>query len=95
MTEISRLNLYSPAIEALHEAGADVAIPLVSHGELVGILNLGPRMSQQEYSADDRRLLNMLSSQVAPALRVAQLVHQQQAEALEHERLEQELRVAR
>ena len=95
VTEIDRLNLHSPAIQALREAGAEVAIPLVSNGELVGILNLGPRMSQQEYSADDRRLLNMLSSQVAPALRVAQLVHQQQAEALEHERLEQELRVAR
>jgi serine phosphatase RsbU (regulator of sigma subunit) len=67
----------------------------VSQGELIGLLNLGPRLSQQEYSADDRKLLNDLATQTAPAVRVAQLVRQQQQEAQERERIEQELRVAR
>jgi serine phosphatase RsbU (regulator of sigma subunit)/anti-sigma regulatory factor (Ser/Thr protein kinase) len=40
-------------------------------------------------------LLNNLAGQAAPALRVAQLVRQQQAEARARERLEQEMRVAR
>jgi serine phosphatase RsbU (regulator of sigma subunit)/anti-sigma regulatory factor (Ser/Thr protein kinase) len=52
-------------------------------------------MSQQEYSSDDRGLLNTLASQAAPAVRVAQLVRQQQIETRERERIEQELRVAR
>lgn len=95
VTEIDRLNLKSPALERLIEAGVRVAVPLVSQGELIGVLYLGPRLSEQEYSADDRRLLNNLATQAAPALRVAQLVRQQQAEARERERLEQELRVAR
>jgi serine phosphatase RsbU (regulator of sigma subunit) len=70
-------------------------VPLVSQGELIGLLNLGPRLSQQEYSADDRKLLSDLATQTAPAVRVAQLVRQQQQEAKERERIEQELKVAR
>jgi serine phosphatase RsbU (regulator of sigma subunit) len=62
---------------------------------LIGLLNLGPRLSQQEYSADDRKLLNDLATQTAPAVQVAQLVRQQQRQAQERERIEQELRVAR
>ena len=61
----------------------------------IGLLNLGPRLSQQEYSADDRKLLSDLATQTAPAVRVAQLVRQQQQEAKERERIEQELKVAR
>ena len=95
VTEIERLNLKSPALEQLKESGVKVAVPLVSQGELIGVLYLGSRLSEQEYSADDRRLLNNLATQAAPALRVAQLVRQQQAEARERERMEQELRVAR
>jgi serine phosphatase RsbU (regulator of sigma subunit) len=72
-----------------------VVVPLVSQGELIGLLNLGPRLSQQEYSADDRKLLNDLATQTAPAVQVAQLVRQQQQQAQERERIEQELRVAR
>ena len=93
--ELDRLRLDSPALTALKAAGVAIAIPLVSQGELVGVLNLGPRLSQQEYSSDDRGLLNTLASQAAPAVRVAQLVRQQQLEARERERIEQELRVAR
>jgi serine phosphatase RsbU (regulator of sigma subunit)/anti-sigma regulatory factor (Ser/Thr protein kinase) len=70
-------------------------MPLISQGELIGLLNLGPRLSEQDYSTDDRRLLNTLVTQAAPALRVAQLARQQQAEARQLERMEQELRVAR
>lgn len=93
--ELDRLRLDSPALRSLKAAGVAIAIPLVSQGELVGVLNLGPRLSQQDYSSDDRGLLNTLASQAAPAVRVAQLVRQQQIETRERERIEQELRVAR
>jgi serine phosphatase RsbU (regulator of sigma subunit)/anti-sigma regulatory factor (Ser/Thr protein kinase) len=93
--EIDRLQLDSPALRALKAAGVKMVMPLVSQGELVGLLNLGPRLSEQEYSADDRMLLNNLAAQAAPAVRVAQLVRQQQLEAQSRERLENELRVAR
>jgi serine phosphatase RsbU (regulator of sigma subunit)/anti-sigma regulatory factor (Ser/Thr protein kinase) len=93
--ELDKLHLDSPAIRDLRAAGIKLVIPLVSQGELVGLLNLGPRLSQQDYSTDDRRLLDNLATQAAPALRVAQLVREQQAQARERERVDQELRVAR
>src|SRR5213078_3913657 len=48
----------------------------------------------QDYSTDDRKLLNSLAAQAAPALQVAQLVRRQEAEARSRERIDQELRVA-
>jgi serine phosphatase RsbU (regulator of sigma subunit)/anti-sigma regulatory factor (Ser/Thr protein kinase) len=92
--ELDKLHLDSPALEALKMAGVKLTIPLVSQGELVGLLNLGPRLSEQDYSTDDRGLLNTLAAQAAPAVRVAQLVRERQSQARERERIEQELRVA-
>jgi serine phosphatase RsbU (regulator of sigma subunit) len=95
VVEVEKLDLDSPALRQMREAGVKLLVPLVSQGELIGLLNLGPRLSQQEYSADDRKLLSDLATQTAPAVRVAQLVRQQQQEAKERERIEQELKVAR
>jgi serine phosphatase RsbU (regulator of sigma subunit)/anti-sigma regulatory factor (Ser/Thr protein kinase) len=88
------LKLDSPGIRALRAAGVQLVVPLVTQGELIGLLNLGPRLSEQEYSADDRKLLENLAGQAAPALRVAQLVREQEAEIRRRERYEQELQVA-
>jgi serine phosphatase RsbU (regulator of sigma subunit)/anti-sigma regulatory factor (Ser/Thr protein kinase) len=93
--DVTTLELDSPALAALKEAGVRLAVPLVSQGELIGVLHLGPRRSEQEYSSDDRRLLENLAAQAAPALRVGQLVREQQAEAATRQRFEQELEVAR
>ncbi len=94
-TELDKLHMDSPALKALKASGIRMVIPLVSQGELVGLLNLGPRLSEQDYSTDDRTLLNDLATQAAPALRVAQLVREKRAQDLERERIEQELHVAR
>jgi serine phosphatase RsbU (regulator of sigma subunit)/anti-sigma regulatory factor (Ser/Thr protein kinase) len=93
--DIQALELDSPALAELKAAGIKLAVPLVSQGELIGVLNLGPRLSEQEYSSDDRKLLDNLAAQAAPALRVGQLVRQQEAEARTRQRFEQELEVAR
>ena len=93
--DIESLKLESPALRALKAAGIKMIVPLLSQGELIGLLNLGPRLSDQDYTSDDRGLLNNLAAQASPAVRVAQLVQQQQKEIQERERLEQEMRVAR
>ncbi len=93
--DLERLKLDSPALLALRAAGVKLVAPLTGQGELIGLLNLGPRRSEQEYTSDDLHLLSDLATQAAPAVRVAQLVRQQQIEAQARERLEQELRVAR
>src|SRR5581483_9464284 len=95
VVELERLNLDSPALRELRKADVKLVIPLLSQGELLGVVNLGPRLSDQDYSSDDRALLNNLATSAGPAVRVAQLVRQQQQEALARERLEQELRIAR
>ena len=93
--DIETLDLDSPALVELKAAGVKLAVPLVSQGELIGVLHLGPRRSEQDYSSDDRKLLENLAAQAAPALRVGQLVRQQQAEAATRQRFEQELEVAK
>ena len=83
------------ALDALRAAGVKLVVPLVSQGELIGLLNLGARLSEQEYSVDDRRLLDRLAAQTAPAVRVGQLVREQEVEVRARERIEGELEVAR
>ena len=92
--EVDRLELESPGVTALKEAGVALVVPLISGGELIGTLNLGPRLSDQQYSTDDKRLLDGLAAQAAPALQVAELVQKQAGEARRNERIEQELKVA-
>ncbi len=92
--DLPSLDLDSQGVRDLRAVGVVLVVPLVSQGELIGTLNLGPRLSEQEYSSDDRRLLTSLAAQAAPAVRVAQLVQEQAAELRERERYEQEMSVA-
>jgi serine phosphatase RsbU (regulator of sigma subunit)/anti-sigma regulatory factor (Ser/Thr protein kinase) len=91
---LDELELDSAAVRALRARGTKLVVPLISQGELIGLLDLGPRLSDQEYSREDRRLLDKLAGQAAPAVRVAQLVREQEVEVRARERLEQEMRVA-
>ncbi|HEX6061473.1 MAG TPA: GAF domain-containing protein, partial [Candidatus Limnocylindria bacterium] len=59
---VDDLELDSPAVRALREAGVKLVVPLISQGELIGLLNLGRRLSDQDYSTDDRRLLEKLAA---------------------------------
>ena len=93
--DVEALELDSPALASLKAAGVKLAVPLVSQGELIGVLHLGPRRSEQDYSTDDKKLLENLAAQAAPALRVGQLVREQQAEAVTRQRFQQELEVAK
>ena len=93
--EIERLQLDSPTLKELKAAGVKLTIPLVTQGELVGLINLGSRLSELGYSSYDTGLLNSLAAHAAPALRVAQMALEQQAQARERERIEQELHIAR
>jgi serine phosphatase RsbU (regulator of sigma subunit)/anti-sigma regulatory factor (Ser/Thr protein kinase) len=92
--DLDELRLASDAVTGLRAAGIRLIIPLVNQGELIGMVQLGGRMSDQEYTSDDLRLLGNLAPQAAAALRVAQLAYQQQLEARRRERIEQEIRVA-
>jgi serine phosphatase RsbU (regulator of sigma subunit) len=92
--DIRGLELDSPALAAMRDAGVVLIVPLISSGSLIGLISLGPRLSERDYTSEDRRLLNALAGYAAPAMRVGQLVRQQEAEARQRERIEQELKIA-
>jgi serine phosphatase RsbU (regulator of sigma subunit) len=92
--ELDQLDVDSEAYQFMLSSGYKLVVPMITQGELIGWINLGQRMSEQNYTTDDEILLTRLAIQVAPTVRVAQLVAEQQAEAITRERLEQELLVA-
>jgi serine phosphatase RsbU (regulator of sigma subunit) len=95
VVDLDQLDLDSPGLRWLKSRNVKLMIPLVSQAELVGWISLGKRLSESDYSTYDRYMLASLAVQVAPAVRVAQLAHLQQEQALERERLHHELDVAR
>lgn len=92
--EIDRLQLDSPVLRELRLHAADILLPLASQGELIGLLILGPHLKGEEYTHEERTMLDTLAPQVAPALRVAQMVQEQEEQVRERSRIEQELRTA-
>jgi hypothetical protein len=47
--DITGLQLQSPALQELKQAGVVLVVPLISSGSLVGLLSLGPRRSERGY----------------------------------------------
>jgi serine phosphatase RsbU (regulator of sigma subunit)/anti-sigma regulatory factor (Ser/Thr protein kinase) len=92
--DIDALPVSSPAVAHLRQQGTRIVVPLVTSGELVGVLALGSRLSERTYTRNDRRLLDSLARYAAPALRLGQLMRQQEGEARSRERIDQELHVA-
>ena len=92
---LAALSLASPTVRRMLDGGITLVVPLVNQGEVIGVLALGARRGGQAYLASDRAFLTSLAAQMAPAVRVAQMVRQQQADAQARERIEQEMRVAR
>jgi sigma-B regulation protein RsbU (phosphoserine phosphatase) len=57
-----------PMVPALAPLAPDYLVPCVVHGELVGLVVLGPRLSEEPYSGEDGRLLSTVAAQAAVAL---------------------------
>jgi PAS domain S-box len=64
------------AIEQLAALGAECVIPMMSEGDLIGLLVVGPKRSGDAYFSDDLELLSTLSHQAVIAMRNAQLYRQ-------------------
>lgn len=58
---------------------------------LIGVLALGPRLSDQAYSPEDQTLLTSLADQAGTAVYVAQLIQEKQAETQRIEEAERRL----
>ena len=81
-------------LERLHP---ECLVPIggAADGELQGLMALGPRLSEEPYSARDKRLLASVASQAGIAMRSISLA-ERMAERMEAERRsEQEMQIAR
>jgi sigma-B regulation protein RsbU (phosphoserine phosphatase) len=68
-----------------------VVLPLVTHSHLIGFLGLGMKMEQDDYAAEELRILDSLASQVALASENIRLLE----ENVDKKRLEEQLEMAR
>ena len=81
--------------DALRELGAAMLLPLATRGRLLGILSLGPKRSEQPYSATDRRLLRSVAVQAGFALENARLASEMAKEVARREKISREIEIAR
>lgn len=95
VVEIGRVMPDSPAAQALRAEGVQLALPLISQSELVGLLAIAPRPDAPAYTMDEGDLLTAFADSAAPVFRVVKQAHEQDVEIHERERVEQELQTAR
>ena len=83
-----------PVAEAEAVAG-ELVLPLKSRKEALGYIALGPKKSEEPYSASDTTLLETVATQTGLALENARLSEQIAAEMAQREMLARELEIAR
>ena len=81
--------LWEQEREDLESIGAELFVPLKAKDQLVGILALGPKLSEESYSQDDQLILTTLANQTAIAIENARLYEAQRQRRAELEALHQ------
>jgi C4-dicarboxylate-specific signal transduction histidine kinase len=84
--------LWGQEREELERMGAELFIPLEAKDKLVGILAVGPKLSEESYSQDDQLTLTTLANQAAIAIENARLYDAAQRELAERKRAEEALK---
>ena len=91
ISERSRITVDENEIDWIRENDISVTIPMISQGELVGVLNLGKKQNDDDFSAEDLDILTQVSNQTALALQNLQL----QSVYIDKKRMDKELEMAR
>lgn len=84
--------LWGQEREELDRLQAELLIPLIARGELIGVLVMGPKLSEVPYTQDEQLTLSTLANQVAIAIENARLFGAAQDEIAERERAQVALR---
>jgi len=79
--------------EIIDKLEAELFIPLKTAGELLGMIILGPKLSEQPYSNQDNKILLTLSQQTAVAVNNAQLYSLAQRELVRRRETEKRLQL--
>ncbi len=81
--------------ELLALLGTELLLPMSVKEKLVGFISLGPKRSEEPYSADDVRLLQSVATQTGLGLENSRLTEAIAREAAQRERVNRELEIAR
>lgn len=82
-------------LQTLDFMRTQVLLPLSGRAGLIGILSLGPKLSEAPYSATDIRLLQAVAWQMSLGIENSRLLASLAAEAADRERANRELEIAR
>jgi signal transduction histidine kinase len=90
--ELHAKKIFVPASiqDIIDKLSAELIIPMVTHTELIGVLSLGKKKSDEEYSQDDLDILLPLAKTLAIAISNAELfieLGKTQAEAAQSEKM--------
>jgi phosphoserine phosphatase RsbU/P len=77
------------------ETNTEVLLPLLGRERLMGLMTLGPKQSEEAYTASDLRLLNSIGTQTGLSLEIAELANSLANEAAQRQRITRELEIAR
>jgi len=80
---------------ALRELDAEVLLPLPGRSQLMGVMALGPKRSEQPYSPSDLQVLSLVGTQTGMAIENSELVRTLTKEMAQRERMNRELEIAR
>jgi serine phosphatase RsbU (regulator of sigma subunit) len=91
ITDKSRVPVNELEFEWAKDNDISVTIPMISHGELLGTLNVGRKINSEDFTAEDLDILTQASNQTALALQNIKLQYQY----IEKKRMDKELEMAR
>jgi sigma-B regulation protein RsbU (phosphoserine phosphatase) len=81
--------------EAEEHLGAELVLPLSVNEKVLGLLSLGPKLSEEPYSKADVRLLGSVAAQTGLALENSRLTAEVASEVAERAKITREIEIAR
>jgi phosphoserine phosphatase RsbU/P len=79
----------------LREINAELLLPMSGRADLLGLIALGPKKSEEPYTPTDLRMLQSVAVQTGLTLEVAELVRTLADQAAQRERMNREIEIAR
>jgi sigma-B regulation protein RsbU (phosphoserine phosphatase) len=79
----------------LREINAELLLPMSGRADLLGLIALGPKKSEEPYTPTDLRMLQSVAVQTGLTLEVAELVRTLADQAAHQERMNREIEIAR
>ncbi|MCM3874715.1 MAG: SpoIIE family protein phosphatase [Pyrinomonadaceae bacterium] len=76
--------------QTMRDVRSSLLIPIASNGHLLGLISLGPRLSELPYGREDKRLLVVVANQIATFIENMKLI----SRLAEEERIARELEMA-